>query len=169
MFGAQMKMLAREYNLPESYFNWVLVLFPLANGLSRVFAGAVSDKIGREKTMMLFYAVLGLSIFAFVMLAHIPALFVLMVFTASLLGGAPFALYPATIGDYYGVKYATTNYGITYTAKAWAGLISGWLSGYLLIKFGSYRLALVIVGVCSLMAAALSNPRLLKMPSTKVD
>lgn len=167
MFGAQMKMLAREFNIPESYFNWVLVLFPLANGLSRVFAGAVSDKIGREKTMMLFYSVLGLSILAFVMLAHIPVLFVIIVFTASLLGGAPFALYPATIGDYYGAKYATTNYGITYTAKAWAGLISGWLSGYLLMKFGSYRLALVIVAVCSLMAAALSNRRLLKMPSKK--
>jgi OFA family oxalate/formate antiporter-like MFS transporter len=167
IFGAQMKMLAREFNLPKSYFNWVLVLFPLANGLSRVFAGAVSDKIGREKTMMLFYSVLGLSIFTFVMLAHIPALFVLIVFTASLLGGAPFALYPATIGDYYGAKHSTTNYGITYTAKAWAGLISGWLSGYLLIKFGSYRLVLVIVAVCSLMAAALSNPRLLKMPSKR--
>jgi len=167
MFGAQMKMLAREFNIPESYFNWVLVLFPLANGLSRVFAGAVSDKIGREKTMMIFYSVLSLSIFAFVLLAHIPVLFVIIVFTASLLGGAPFALYPATIGDYYGVRYATTNYGITYTAKAWAGLMSGWLSGYLLIKFGSYRLALVIIAVFSLMAAALSNRRLLKMPSKK--
>ena len=167
MFGAQMKMLAREFNIPESYFNWVLVLFPLANGLSRIFAGAVSDRIGRERTMMLFYSVLGLSILAFVMLAHIPALFVLIVFTASLLGGAPFALYPATIGDYYGPRYATTNYGITYTAKAWAGLISGWLSGYLLMKFGSYRLALVIVAVCSLIAAALANRRLLKMPSKK--
>ena len=167
MFGAQMKMLAREFNIPASYFNWVLVLFPLANGLSRVFAGTVSDKIGREKTMMLFYSVLGLSIFAFVMLAHIPVLFVIIVFTASLLWGAPFALYPATIGDYYGAKYATTNYGITYTAKAWAGLISGWLSGYLWLKFGSYRLALVIVAVCSLIAAALSNRRLLKKPSKK--
>jgi OFA family oxalate/formate antiporter-like MFS transporter len=167
MFGAQMKMLAKEYSIPQSYFKWVLVLFPLANGLSRVFAGAVSDRIGREKTMMLVYSVLGLSIFAFVALAHIPTLFVLIVFAASLLGGAPFALYPATIGDYYGPKYSTTNYGITYTAKAWAGLISGWLSGYLVMKFGSYRLALLIVAVCSLIAAALSNQRLLKMPSQK--
>jgi len=161
-------MLAREFNIPQGSFKWVLILFPLANGLSRVFAGAVSDRIGREKTMMLFYSVLGLSILAFVMLAEIPALFVLLVFTASLLGGAPFALYPATIGDYYGPKYATTNYGITYTAKAWAGLISGWLSGYLVMRFGSYRLALVIVAVGSLIAAALSNRRLLKPPSKKV-
>lgn len=167
MFGAQMKMLAREFAIPEGYFKWVLVLFPLANGLSRVFAGAVSDKLGREKTMVLFYSVLGLSIFAFVLAAHIPLLFVLLVFTASLLGGAPFALYPATIGDYYGPRYSTTNYGITYTAKAWAGLISGWLSGYLVMQFGSYRLVLVIVAVCSLVAAVLSNRRLLKAPTRK--
>jgi MFS transporter, OFA family, oxalate/formate antiporter len=165
MFGAQLKMLAREFDLPEKYFNYLLVLFPMANGISRFFAGIVSDKIGREKTMMLFYSMLGFSIFAFVMLAHIPALFVLLVFTTSLLGGAPFALYPATIGDYYGTTYSTTNYGLTYTAKAWAGLISGWLSGYLLVKFGSYQITMIILAVCSFLAAALSNQRLLKIPS----
>jgi OFA family oxalate/formate antiporter-like MFS transporter len=92
---------------------------------------------------------------------------VLLVFTASLLGGAPFALYPATIGDYYGPKFSTTNYGITYTAKAWAGLISGWLSGYLVMKFGSYRLAFVTVAIGSLIAAAISNPKFLKCPTKK--
>jgi len=94
-------------------------------------------------------------------------LFVVIVFTAALLGGAPFALYPATIGDYYGSRYSITNYGITYTAKAWAGLISGWLSGYLFMEFGSYRLPLVLVALGSLVAAVLSNPRLLKAPDKK--
>jgi OFA family oxalate/formate antiporter-like MFS transporter len=167
MFGAQMKMLAREFNIPRHYFSLVLVLFPLGNGLSRVFAGTVSDKIGREKTMMIFYLLLGLSILSFVLFGHIPALFMVIVFIAALLGGAPFALYPATIGDYYGSRYSTTNYGLTYTAKAWAGLISGWLSGYLVMEFGSYRLPLVLVALGSLVAAVLSNPRLLKAPDKK--
>lgn len=169
MFGAQMKMLAQEFQIPRDYFSWVLVLFPLGNGLSRVFAGAVSDKIGREKAMVLFYSVLGISIFSFVLFAQIPVLFVLIVFIAALLGGAPFALYPATIGDYYGPKYSTTNYGITYTAKAWAGLISGWLSGYLVMRFGSYRFVLILVAICSLTAAALSNPRLMKPPKDRLS
>jgi OFA family oxalate/formate antiporter-like MFS transporter len=98
---------------------------------------------------------------------HIPVLFIVIVFIAALLGGAPFALYPATIGDYYGSRYATTNYGITYTAKAWAGLISGWLSGYLVMKYGSYSPPLVVVAICSLMAAVLSNPRFMKAPAKK--
>ncbi|MBW1994733.1 MAG: OFA family MFS transporter, partial [Deltaproteobacteria bacterium] len=145
MFGAQMKMVAREFNLPSGYFKVLLVLFPLGNGLSRVVAGFISDKIGREKTMVVFYTLLGLSILCFVTFAHIHLLFVVIVFIAALLGGAPFALYPATIGDYYGARYSTTNYGITYTAKAFAGLISGWLSGYLVMQFGSYRLPLIFV------------------------
>ena len=169
MFGAQMKMLAREFNLPANYFRLLLVLFPLGNGLSRVFAGAVSDRIGREKTMMFFYSILGLSILAFVLYVHIPILFMVTIFIAALLGGAPFALYPATIGDYYGARYSTTNYGITYTAKAWAGLLSGWLSGYLVMQFGSYKVPLIIMGVACLMAAFLSNPKFLKAPDKELS
>ena len=164
MFGAQMKMVAKEFNLPPAYFSVLLVLFPLGNGLSRVVSGFISDKIGREKTMVIFYSLLGISILCFVTLAQIPFLFVTIVFIAALLGGAPFALYPATIGDYYGSRYSTTNYGITYTAKAFAGLISGWLSGYLVMQFGSFRPALVFVAICSLLAAFISLPKFMKSP-----
>lgn len=162
MFGAQMKTMARDYQLPDSHFQALLVLFPLANGLSRVLAGAVSDKVGREKTMMLFYLLLGASVLALLGLGRVPALFVATVLVASLVGGAPFALYPATIGDYYGTRYATANYGLTYTAKAWAGLISGWLSGYLFTRFGTYEVPLLAVAAGSFLAAFLSSPWILR-------
>lgn len=167
MFGAQMKMLAKEYHVPANYFSLVLVLFPIGNGLSRIVAGTVSDRIGREKTMMVFYSLLGVSIFCFVLLGERPLFFTITVFIAALLGGAPFALYPATIGDYYGTRYVTTNYGMTYTAKAWAGFISGWLSGYLVMRFGSYTVPLVTVALGSLVAAAVSHPALLMAPQKK--
>ncbi|MBM4333185.1 MAG: OFA family MFS transporter [Deltaproteobacteria bacterium] len=168
MFAAQMKMLAKEYNLPQNYFNWLLVIFPLGNGLSRIVAGAVSDKLGREKTMMIFYGFLGLSVIALLNFGEHPLTFVIIVFITALLGGAPFAMYPATIGDYYGAKYSTVNYGITYTAKAWAGLISGWVSGYLVAQSGSYKVPLITVAICSMVAALFSNPRLMKSPHKKV-
>jgi OFA family oxalate/formate antiporter-like MFS transporter len=167
LFGAQMKMLANEFSIPANYFSFVHIIFPLGNGLSRVVSGAISDKIGREKTMMLFYSLLGLSILCFVASANVPILFVATVFIASMLGGSPFALYPSVIGDYYGTGYATTNYGFTYTAKAWAGLISGWLSGYLAIQFGSYRVILIFLAIGSLIAAAISNPKLMKPPQKR--
>jgi len=169
MFGAQMKSLAKEFDIPTNYFTAVLFLFPLGNGLSRIVAGAVSDKIGRAKTMVIFYLGLGLSILIFVAFAHIHAFFVVIVFIAALLGGSPFALYPATIGDYYGPRYSTVNYGITYTAKAWAGLISGWLSAYLVQEYGSFKIPLIFVAVLSLIAAAISNPKFMKSPKWQSD
>lgn len=164
IFGAQMKMVAREFNIPGAYFGVLLVLFPLGNGLSRVISGAISDKIGREITMVVFYSLLGLSIICFVLVAHNPVLFVSIVFIIALLGGAPFALYPATIGDYYGAYYSTTNYGITYTAKAFAGIISGWFCGFAAMQFGSFKFPLVLVAICSLIAAVLSYPGIMKSP-----
>ena len=118
--------------------------------------------------MVAFYLLLSLSIFWFVLFAQIPFLFVVIVFLAALLGGAPFALYPATIGDYYGPNYATTSYGITYTAKAFAGLISGWFSGYLVMQFGSFKFPLILVAIGSFLAAVLSMPGLMKPPLKKI-
>ncbi len=166
-FGAQMKMVASEFNIPPDYFSILLVLFPLGNGLSRVIAGSISDKIGREKTMVIFYSLLSVSILGFVLFAHVPSLFVGFVFVVALLGGSPFALYPATIGDYYGAQYSTTNYGITYTAKAFAGIISGWFCGYAAMQFGSFKFPLILIAVCSLISAVLSTPRILKPPQKK--
>jgi OFA family oxalate/formate antiporter-like MFS transporter len=165
LFGAQLKMLSGEYRISQSYFSVLLVLFPLGNGLSRVLAGTVSDRLGRERTMVWFYSLLGVSVLTLLQFGHNPLFFVVMVFVAALLGGAPFALYPATVGDYYGAKYSTVNYGITYTAKAWAGLISGWLSGYIVTQLGSYRLPLILIAVGSLVAAVLSGSRFMRRPS----
>ncbi len=167
LFGAQMKMLAREFNVSRNYFSLLLVLFPIGNGLSRILAGAVSDRFGRENTMVAFYSLLGMSILSLVLFGHEPALFASLVVIAALLGGAPLALTPATIGDYYGSRHSTTNYGITYTAKGWSGLISGWLTGYLVVQYGSYRPALFLVGLCCLLAGLVSTPRLLKAPWKK--
>jgi len=107
LFGAQMKLLAQEYELPAPYFSLLIVLFPVANGVSRVLAGIISDRFGRSVTMVAFYTLLGLSILAILQFGRYPLVFVSLVVLASLLGGAPFALYPAVIGDFYGTRYAT--------------------------------------------------------------
>jgi OFA family oxalate/formate antiporter-like MFS transporter len=165
LFAAQMKMLAKEYHIPQSHFDLLLVLFPIGNGLSRIVSGSVSDHLGREKTMVIFFGALGLSILALVQFGSHPVAFVVLVFVAALLGGSPFALYPATIGDYYGPKYSTVNYGITYTAKAWAGLISGWLSGYIVLRFGSFKAPLLLIAFGCLLAAFISSPKVMKPPA----
>jgi OFA family oxalate/formate antiporter-like MFS transporter len=163
-FAAQMKMIAHEFAIPQIHFELLLILFPLGNGISRIFGGLIADWIGTEKTMVIFFALLGVSLITLVSFGANPLVFVASVFLCALLGGSPFALYAAMIGDYFGTKYATTNIGITQTAKVWAGLISGWLCGLLVAQTGSYKLPLVIIAVCTLAAAFFSHPRLMKRP-----
>ena len=163
-FAAQLKMIANEFAIPQIYFDLLLILFPLGNVASRIFGGVIADLIGTEKTMVIFFALLGLSLLTLVSFGTSPFIFVGSVFLCALLGGAPFALYGAIIGDYFGVKHATTNIGITQTAKVWAGLISGWLCGFLVAQAGTYKLPLLIIAVCTLAAAFSSHPRLMKRP-----
>jgi OFA family oxalate/formate antiporter-like MFS transporter len=164
MFGAQMKMLAKEFHIPQGHIYVLLFLFPLGNGVSRIIAGATSDKIGREKTMFAFYTLLGLSLFVLSTFGNIPLVFVCAVFMATLLGGSPFVLVPSEIGDFFGPKYATTNYGITVTAKAWAGFISGWFCAFLVDSYSTYKVPLVILGVLCILSGLFSSPYALKKP-----
>ena len=166
-FAAQMKMIASEFAIPQIHFDLLLILFPLGNGASRIFGGVIADSIGTEKTMVIFFALLGLSLLTLVSFGASPFIFVVSVFLCALLGGSPFALYAALIGGYFGAKHATTNIGITQTAKVWAGLISGWFVGFLVSQTGSYKIPLLIIAVCTLAAAFLSHPRLMKRPRPK--
>jgi len=54
---------------------------------------------------------------------HVPVVFVLA--TAVYFGvfGEIYSLFPATSGDTFGVKFATTNNGMLYTAKGTASLL----------------------------------------------
>ena len=52
--------------------------------------------------------------------------------------GSMFALFPAIIGDYYGAKCATSNYGFLYTAKGVASIGGGGIAAALFQKYGSW-------------------------------
>ncbi|MBU4563146.1 MAG: OFA family MFS transporter [Desulfarculus sp.] len=164
MFASHLKMIAQEFGISGTLFAFVMVAFPLGNGFSRIVGGVVSDYLGRERTMLLFFSLLGLCMLSLGLFGSQPWVFVGAVFLAGLLGGAPFVLYAAMVGDYFGASNATANWGLTITGKAWAGLIAGWFSGYLVSLSGTYQTPLLVLALCCFVAAALSNPRLLRIP-----
>jgi OFA family oxalate/formate antiporter-like MFS transporter len=94
----------------------------LVNGLCRPFWGWVSDHIGREKTMTTAFGLEAVAIFVLIHFASHPLLFVVFSAFTFFGWGEIFSLFPATCGDFFGRKYATTNYGFLYTAKGTASV-----------------------------------------------
>jgi MFS transporter, OFA family, oxalate/formate antiporter len=93
------------------------------DGFGRPFFGWVSDNIGREHTMFIAFGTGALMLLTLSTWGHNPVVFVLA--TAVYFGvfGEIYSLFPATCGDTFGSKFATTNNGMLYTAKGTAALL----------------------------------------------
>ena len=102
---------------------FALSLDRILNGITRPFWGWVSDHIGREKTMALAFSLEACAIVLLISTASHPVLFVVFSGLTFFGWGEIYSLFPAISGDLFGRQYATTNYGLLYTAKGTASLL----------------------------------------------
>jgi OFA family oxalate/formate antiporter-like MFS transporter len=133
MVVAQLAPMARHYQVADIemiFLGITMAALPLAmlldrilNGVTRPFFGWVSDHLGRENTMFLAFSLEGVAILLLINFAHIPALFVVLSGLTFFAWGEIYSLFPALCGDLFGRKFATTNYGLLYTAKGTASLL----------------------------------------------
>jgi OFA family oxalate/formate antiporter-like MFS transporter len=163
MVTAQLKPIATTYGLDKTVvlfgitaLSMALMLDRILNGLTRPFWGWVSDHIGRYNTMAIAFGLEGFAIIALLNLVHKPLWFVILTGFTFFAWGEIFSLFPAAIGDIFGPKYATTNYGIQYTAKGTASIFAGWGAAVILEMTGTWIPVFWIAVGCDLTAALLA-------------
>ena len=127
MATAQFVPMATDFKvaqLPVNFLWFTMAAVPLAltfdrwmNALCRPIFGWISDLAGREFTMCLAFGLEALSIYLFINHAHDPLSFVVFSGLIFFGWGELFSVMPTTIADTFGTKYATTIYGILYSAK----------------------------------------------------
>ena len=137
MVISQMGAFTRDFGMASAMVSGLAVL-PLAlsidrltNGLTRPFFGWVSDRIGRENTMTLAFALEGMAMAMWLLMRHDPVLFVLMSGVVFFGWGEIFSLFPSTLTDTYGTRHATTNYGFLYMAQGVGSVLGGPLAALL--------------------------------------
>jgi len=133
MATAQLAPIAKDFGVDTQpvTIGWItLAALPFAlsldrilNGVTRPFWGWVSDHIGREPTMTLAFGLEAGAIILLLSTATNPLLFVIFTGLTFFGWGEIYSLFPATSGDFFGRAYATTNYGLLYTAKGTASLL----------------------------------------------
>jgi len=133
----------------------IVGVMSLLNAAGRIVWGAVSDKLGRENTMILMFLILSLGMFAFAWMSTISISWIAVMGIASLIGfcfGGNFALFPSATADFFGSKNVGKNYGVMFTAYGIAGITGAFVAGPIVQATGSYFLAFVVTGILAIIA-----------------
>jgi OFA family oxalate/formate antiporter-like MFS transporter len=162
---AQLAPIANDYKIagvPVSILGLTLPALTFAltidrvlNGVCRPFFGWVSDHIGRENTMFIAFFIEGVGIYALLLCADQPVLFVILSGLVFFAWGEIYSLFPATCTDIYGRTYATTNYGMLYTAKGTAALLVP-LANVLTNATGSWHAVFYVAAILNIIAAVMA-------------
>ena len=177
MATAQLAPIAKDFKIDTIPVSLVGITLPaltfaltidrVLNGLTRPFFGWVSDHIGRENTMFIAFGLEGLGIFALYKFGTDPVLFVILSGLVFFAWGEIYSLFPATVTDTYGAKFATTNTGLMYTAKGTASLLVP-LANVLTTMTGSWQAVFLTAAGMNILAALLAMFVLKPMRSTYI-
>ena len=144
MVTSQMGAFTRDFGM-ASVLVWGLPLLPLAlsldritNGATRPFFGWVSDRYGRENTMLIAFALEGTAMTLWLLSREHAVLFVLLSGLVFFGWGEIFSLFPSTLTDTFGTTHATANYGCLYMAQGVGSVLGGPVAALLHDSTGSW-------------------------------
>src|SRR5487761_1890794 len=132
MSAAQLSPIAHERGIASTTVTFLGITGPaivialsahsITNGVGRPLNGWISDHIGRANMMCIAFGIEALCLLAFGFFGNSPIMFIITDALVFLFWGDIFSLFAATVGDAFGRKYVTVNYGFMYTAKGCASL-----------------------------------------------
>ena len=163
MLTAQLKPIGVTYGYDKyalfggfTVLTLTLSVNQVLNGSARPFFGWISDHLGRYDTMAMVFVMEAIAITALTMVVDKPFWFIAISALMFFAWGDIYSLFPAAIADIFGTKYATTNYGIQYTAKGIGSILAG--PGAALLMAASHSWIPVFWGAvaCNVFAAGLA-------------
>ncbi|MBW8834962.1 MAG: oxalate/formate MFS antiporter, partial [Burkholderia sp.] len=168
MVTSQMATFAADFGVTQVLVFGMAAL-PLAltidrftNGLTRPLFGWVSDKLGRENTMFIAFALEGVAMALWLFTRDNAVLFVLLSGVVFFGWGEIFSLFPSTLTDTFGTRHATENYGWLYISQGIGSIFGGPLAALMHQHAGSwvpvFSTAITLDIVTALLAIAVLKP-----------
>ena len=165
MATAQLAPIANDFRVADVPVSIVGLTLPaltfalsidrVLNGVTRPFFGWVSDRIGRENTMFLAFALEGCGILLLGSIGRDPLAFVLLSGLVFFAWGEIYSLFPATCADTFGVKFASANAGLLYTAKGTASLLVPFTS-VMAASSGGWQTVFLVASAMNFVAAVMA-------------
>jgi OFA family oxalate/formate antiporter-like MFS transporter len=164
MVTAQVAVVADSLKVGAAAVTLTLALNPIANGGGRLFWGWVSDRIGREQTMVIAFLLQAVFLTSVLALGRLSATgFIIALALVFFTWGEVYSLFPSVAADFFGARYASSNYGFLYSTKGVASILGGGLAARLYESAGSWDAAFYGSAILAL-SAGLMALGLRKMP-----
>ncbi len=135
---------------------WAVAVLAVGNAGGRILAGILSDRIGRQWTLLLAFCMqAGMVLVPIFVRDSAPVLLVSVLFIGACYG-ANLSLFPSATKDYFGLKSFGLNYGVMFTAWGVGGLILPRIAGMIKDVTGKEDLAFYIASVLMVLGAILT-------------
>lgn len=133
----------------------ILTVFNITNGVSRLLAGFLSDKIGGRTLGFIAFVAATIGYFGL----NFGTSFIAVLLFAAFVGygfGTMFAISAPVLADIYGIKYFGLIFGLVFTSYGFLGGILGPnLYGIVFQSTGSYHPVFIYLGIFALVSAIL--------------
>lgn len=118
------------------------------NTAGRIILGTLSDKVGRMRVISftMLVTILAIAAVSFLTLSH--TLFFICVGAVAFCFGGNITVFPAIVGDFFGLKNHSKNYGIIYQGFGLGALAGSFVANH----FGGFHATFMVMGVLSVIS-----------------
>jgi OFA family oxalate/formate antiporter-like MFS transporter len=157
MATAQVGPVADSLGVSKAILTAAVALNTIANGSGRLFWGWVSDHVGRERTMVVAFALQGFALLSVLTVGRKSGtLFMICLAAVFFTWGEIYSLFPSLSADFFGSRYASSNYSFLYSSKGVASILGGGLAAILYEKTGTWNAAFYGSAVLAFIAALMA-------------
>jgi OFA family oxalate/formate antiporter-like MFS transporter len=168
MVTAQLTKLADSFKIAAATVTLAATLNPIANGVSRLSWGWVSDHLGRERTMVIAFIIQAIALVSVPLLAPgSDTFFIITLMLVYYSWGEIYSLFPSMTTDLFGMRNASANYGFVYSTKGVAAIVGGGVAAMLYEKLGSWDVVFYGGALLALVSAMIAF-RLSRMPAPRL-
>ena len=139
MVTAQLAPLADSFKISRAALTLAVTMNPVANGISRISWGWVSDHLGRTNSMIIAFLLQAICLASVMSFGRSSdTAFVVSMALVIFTWGEIYSLFPSACADFFGAANVSSNYGFLYSSKGVASIIGGGIAALIFEKTGSW-------------------------------